>query len=110
MQTLAKHATESSTYVVDIDFFDEDGAPVVPDSASWTLSTLIGEIINNKQDVSIVALAESVTIVLLGDDLPYTGDQESIELTIESTYTSSLGSGLPCNKACRIVIDGLRAV
>ena len=93
--TLSVHAQELSTFVITVSFYDETNAPVSPSSASWTLTDRTGtKVINGRENVSI-APAETVDIVLTGNDLaitPETG-RERI-LTIQYEYSSTAGSGL----------------
>lgn len=112
--TIADHLPEKSTAVFTASFKDEDGQATVPTAATWTLSDKAGAIINSRDSVTITSLAESVDIVLSGDDLAissgFDGRAEERVLTIEGTYTSDLGSGLPIKAECRFFIDSLIAV
>lgn len=92
-------ALEESTYVITVPFVDEDGAAVVPTSATWTLSDDRGNIINSRENVAIV-VAASVDIVLSGADLALQGSDDSgnRRFTVKATYNSGLGSGLKLNK------------
>lgn len=107
---LVVKAVEGSTYVVTVPFTDEDGDPVVPTSIKWTLTDDEGGIVNAREDVAIAVPAATVEIVLSGDDLPSPGDQmRSVYLTVEATYDSALGSGLPLKGQCRIEVRPLAA-
>ena len=95
---LSRQAAENGTYIIDCAFADEDGTAVVPTSIVWSLMDLSGNVINNRQNVSVVP-ESSITIVLTGDDLEI---NESIEaglgrrmVLVEWVYDSTLGSGLP---------------
>jgi hypothetical protein len=109
--TLDTPANEESTYPVVVTFRDEAGALMVPSSATWTLTTRAGAVINERETVAIDTLASSVTIVLSGEDLSMpagAGDLRS--LTIEATYTSSLGTGLPFKEEIRFSVEELIAI
>ena len=107
---LSDHATERSTYVVDVAFRDEDGAAVVPTSAVWTLTDDLGTAINEREDEAITPAA-SVAIVLSGADLAVAGAVAVTRiLTVEAVYTSDLGADLPLKQEIRFVIDPLVAV
>lgn len=109
--TLTVHATEQSTYVINITFYDEDGELVVPSAAAWTLTDPAGNVVNSRTDVNISGLASSVDIVLKGDDLAlegYVGPKR--HFTVEGTYNSTLGSGLPLKAVAIFEIDPLVVV
>lgn len=109
--TLTTHATEQSTFVVTVKFYDEDGAAVVPTEIKWTLTDPVGNVVNNRADVEIGTPASTVDIVLSGLDLAlegYVGPYR--HLTIKATYNSTLGSGLPLREAAIFEIDPLVAV
>lgn len=101
-------ATEGSTYVVTAAFTDEDGDAVVPASITWTLTDSQGSVINERDGVEVETPAASVDILLQGADLeadPSGGGY--LLFTIDATYNSSLGSGLPLVGQCRIEVDAL---
>jgi len=110
---LETHAKEKGTYGIVATFKDDAGNAVAPDTATWTLTDEDGTVINSREDVEISSPESSETVVLSGDDLQIqskeSGDVVRV-FTIEATYTSSLGSGLPLNGSCRFVIDNLAAV
>lgn len=94
--TLTTQAVERSTFAITAAFTDEAGAAVVPDTGlSWTLTDVVGNVVNSREDVTI-SPAASVSIVLHGADLQI-GDafRDNRRLvTITGTYDSSLGSNL----------------
>lgn len=104
-------ANEESTYPVVVTFRDEAGDLMVPSSATWTLTTAAGAVINSRSAVAITPLASSVTIVLKGDDLslPAGGGKNRV-LTIEAVYTSSLGTDLPFKDEIHFSIKELIAI
>jgi hypothetical protein len=83
--TLVKGSTGAFT----VEFFDEAGEVVVPNSVSWSLYQQ-KQIVNEREDVS-VSPASSIEIVLSGNDL--VGGVQY--LVVEGTYDSSAGSDLP---------------
>ncbi len=90
-------ANEGCTYVVNVAFIDEDGTPVVPTAANWTLSFTNSEDINGRTDVEITPLATTATIILTENDtVCRAGIDEVIVITVKYTYDSSLGVGLKC--------------
>lgn len=106
-------AEEQGTYVVNCSFKDEDGEDVIPTSIKWTLTTVGGEVVNERSDVSVASPAASVDLVLSGADLQLLSHKESFSsriLTIKALYNSSLGNGLPLNKAVRFKVRNLRLV
>jgi len=105
---LTVRAVEQSTYVVTVDFTDENGDPVIPNSIAWTLSTEDGAIQNGRADMVIAAPAASVEIVLSGDDLEI-GDElaANLVLTVDAAYDSALGSDLPLIGQCCVEVIGL---
>ena len=108
-------ATEQGTIVVRAAFTDEDGDTVTPASdVLWTLTDTDGTVINSRED-EIVSAAAAVNIVLSGDDLQILTAEasESVverRILVETTYNSSLGSGLPLKKSGAFLIENLAAV
>lgn len=71
---------ERATRGVEITFKDSDGNAVVPNSASWSLTTAPsyrdqGVVINNRDSVSIAGLSSTITLVLSGADLQILNDE-----------------------------------
>ena len=95
--TLSLRAGERSTYVITATYEDEDGNPITPTTATWTLTDGEGKVVNSRLDVAIAAPSTSDDIVLQGDDLVCISRRDETRiLTMEITYTSALGAGLPC--------------
>lgn len=93
---LTAKAMEESTYVITASFTDEAGDAATPKTLTWTLTDPDGVVVNNREDVIVSPLGESVTILLTGDDLALTGYlTRTRHLTLEGTYDGSLGSDLP---------------
>lgn len=104
--TLTKHARERSTYVVDVSFFDENNAAVIPTAIYWTLTDGNAIVVNSRLVVSVTPAA-SVSILLSGADLAigYGLLEKTRKLLIEATYNSTLGSGLPLKEEITFEID-----
>jgi hypothetical protein len=108
---LTETATEGSTFAVQVAFTNEDGDAVTPSAITWTLTDLAGTVVNSRSDVSVGSPASTINIVLSGNDLLLTGYVGEVRvLTVEATYTSALGSGLPLKEAARFMIEPLVAV
>jgi len=106
-------AIEKSTFVISVSFTDEDDSAVVPNSGlTWTLTDMDGDVINNRENVSITP-ASTIYIVLQGDDLEIADSSNNYEgriITVEGTYDSDLGSDLPMKDTCRFDVINLRKV
>ena len=104
---MALHALEKSTYVIRVAFFDEDSVAETPTAVTWTLSTSSGTVINSRLNVVAVP-ASTIDILLSGLDLAFqTGEAITAArvLTINATYTSILGAGLPLKQVFNFIID-----
>lgn len=111
MTILTDHAIERGTYVVTAAFTNEDGDAVTPSAATWTLTDRAGVVINSRSAVTITPLAASVNILLQGADLALPDNRHRARfVTVEFTYTSALGAGLPGKAEIEFYIDALRAV
>jgi len=91
-----KVARKGSTYVVTVDFENEDQEEMTPTTILWKLTDTGGDIINSRED-EVATPAASVNVVLSGNDLPVNGNREyeAIWFIVYGTYTSNYGSGLP---------------
>lgn len=108
---LSTVAKEGSTYIITCAFTDEDGDPMTPVSMTWTLTDSAGTVINSRQDVAITPLSTSVNVVLYGDDLALSGSAQAVRVfTLEGTYNSTLGLGLPFKDAIKFNLDDLPGV
>lgn len=97
-------AKNESTYIVLADFTDEDGAAVVPNSVTFSLTNAAGTIINSRDDVSVTPAA-SIAIVLSGADIDREDGADRI-VTIEALYNSATyGSDLPLNDQGKFTIS-----
>jgi len=107
-------AVEQSTYIVTMNFKDENDEAVAPASATWTLSDEDGATINGRLDVVLSGLAAEMSVVLSGDDLAiaagFSGNAEKRIFTVEATYNSDLGMGLPLRDQLEFPVYNLGAV
>lgn len=109
---LAVEAVEQSTLAVNISFRDEDGAAVVPDSATWSLTNGYGVVVNSRTAISLAPLASTVTVVLTGADLAMLDGQDDGKrlLLVEAAYSSTLGAGLNLREEIEFTIRPLAGV
>ena len=94
--TLAAKAVEESTYIVAVGaFYDEDGTAVTPATFTWTLSDQDNDTVNSRAAV-VATAASAIDVVLSGDDLAMPDESKPWRyVTIEYTYNSDAGTGLP---------------
>lgn len=107
-QVLTDRATERGTFIVTVSFEDEDGTELIPDSLTYTLTDGSGNVVNSKED-EVLTPAASVDILLSGLDLDITNTSVRV-VTVEGTYTSDAGAGLPLTDQVTFHIDALEAV
>ena len=90
-------ATEQSSFKVKLEFFDESGNPVAPDTMFWTLTDEGGSVVNSREDVEIASPSSVESVLLKGDDLAVDGNDPVKRLvTAQGTYTSAeFGAELP---------------
>ena len=110
---LATEAMEQSSYFIDVDFLDEDGAAVSPNASTiaWTLTDSAGNVINGRDNEAETSAA-SITIELEGADLAIqtveTGAIIRRHLTVVWEYDSILGNDKPGSAECVFMIRNLR--
>ena len=102
---LTTEAPEEGTYSIIVGFTDEDGDAMSPTTLSWSLVNMFGNVINERELVSIDAPSSSETIVLYGDDLALSGIDRRRRLTLIGTYDSTYGSDLPLTAECEFRIS-----
>jgi len=102
---LQKVAKDRSTFIVTVAFYESEtnGDPVTPTAVTWTLTDREKNIINAREDVSVASPAQSVDIVLYGDDIDH-DDGAWRRLVITATYDSDAGIGLPSRDVCTFAI------
>jgi len=106
---LEEEAIEKGTYVITVEFEDEDGDAITPKTLTWTLSDKKGRIINSREDVSVVTPSSSNDIVLSGNDLALPNTDNRVRIfTAEATYDSlSYGNDLPIKEEAEFVVRKL---
>ena len=106
--SITDHATEESTFPIEVSFTDDAGDPVIPNVITWHLTDRDGTVINSREDVNVAIPAATITVVLQGDDLVLDDSDNNLRiLTIEATYNSTLGNDLPFKEEFRFYIDNL---
>lgn len=107
MIVLTTTADEQSVYWITVNFWDEDDNAVAPDTATWTLSDLKGNLINSREDVAIDTPESSETLELSGNDLAVNGNDIIQRIvTLEGTYTSvNHGANKPFKFQIRFPIE-----
>ena len=98
---LSDKAIESSTFGIKVDFTakadptDKIGTPFTPNAGlSWSLKEKNGVVVNDRINVPLTP-AESVTIVLSGNDLALRGSPVRRYVTVKGTYNGVFGNNLP---------------
>ena len=105
---------EKSTGVITLNFKDEDGQPKDPETAKWTLTDDLGNVINSRENVVIASPTSEENIVLSGLDLAlsdgFAGNAEWRVLLVQATYDSTFGSDLPLNDFVRFPVRNAVAI
>lgn len=107
---LTLKAIELSTYVVTVTFNDENGTPVVPTSLNWTLTDRLGNVVNNRAGIPLIATSAEVEIVLTGSDLRVMPSGETRVLTVRATYDSAAGTSLALNDDVEFAVRNLLSI
>lgn len=111
MATELTNAKDKSTYIVTASFKDEAGDAVVPNSITWTLTDINGNVINSREDVTVTTPAASVDIVLSDNDLDVTSYASSTAvLLIEAVVNLLAGNDKAVKDEVRFLIEDLVAV
>jgi predicted NAD/FAD-dependent oxidoreductase len=112
--TSSTHFIEESSGCVTIRFRDRDDQPVTPNGANWTLTDEDGAVINSRENILISSPATQEEILLQGNDLAissgFSGTAEKRIFTVQASYDSDLGNGLPLNDQLVFYVDALIAV
>ena len=86
---------EGGTVFVTAAFFDEEGAAVAPHTLTWTLTDPRGNVINDREEVSVDVPEETETVILTGDDLTLKHDSDDyVVLQFRGLYDSDYASDL----------------
>lgn len=104
---LGQGADQQSSYFVRVRY------GTAPKSITWTLTDANGNVINNRENVSIAAAAD-ITIVLSGDDLDILTAEQSLPavlryVTVEAVSDlAGYGNDLPINVQASFPLTNLR--
>jgi hypothetical protein len=101
---------KGSTAFVTVNFKDEDGQAVAPKSATWTLTTLAGVVVNNRQAVVIpTPIASTILVTLTGNDLAISKGKKFQEriLLVESIYDSVEADDVPMVDYVRFPVENV---
>ena len=109
--TLTSKAVEESSFIIAIGaFYDDAGTAITPATFTWSLTDQDDAAVNSRTDVS-VTVATSIDIVLSGDDLALPNQSKPRRyVTLEYTYNSDAGTGLPGKQLVGFEILPLAAV
>ena len=90
-------ANIESTFKITVEVLNTSGVAVQPTSMTWTLSDESGNLINNRQQETVISPAIQQDIYLTGPDLATTNPTVKIKriLLIEATYNEGDLTGLP---------------
>ncbi|HEY4690298.1 MAG TPA: hypothetical protein VIK33_13365 [Anaerolineae bacterium] len=106
--TITDTANEKSTFALELAITDENGDPLTPNTLTWTLTDLAGNVINERAGIEIATPASTVTVVLSGDDLALPERAAPLRVvTLEGTYDSDLGNDLPLKEEVQFPIRNL---
>ena len=107
-ETISTHARDKTYFIVSITFTDEVPKNVAPNSATWTLTDMDGNVINGRDAVSISSPTTTSTITLTGTDTTIVLGQTNERLLLaEWVYNSTHGNNRIGKKQAIIVIDDL---
>ena len=106
MVSLSTVAQDQSTYKLTLTYTDSAGDAVTHTAVTWTMTDRAGTVINSREDVSISSPSTSNDIILSGDDLRYSDGRWRV-VTVEATYNSTGGNGLPLRGECVFSIEDL---
>lgn len=110
---LTTEVIEQSTAAITITFEDTAGNAFQPDTLTWTLTDELGVVINDREEVEFAVMAESMTVILSGDDLQIQDREQADEtctrkVTFQGTYDSDLSEDLlPFVDECTFTLRNL---
>ena len=108
---LTTRAPEKGTYIVTVAFTDESGDAVVPDSITWRLTDMNGNVINSRSTVSIVSPATSNNIVLSSNDLEVTDPTNTRrKVSVYAVVDLDVGNNYPIRDEVEFEIDNFIGV
>jgi len=106
IKTLSNEVIEYSTCVMVLQFRNEDGQQILPISANWSLMDRNGNIINEKEDITIdlPSEPETVYVVLSGNDLP----NGYLYFIIDGTYYNNISESTePLRDSCKFYVRSI---
>ena len=105
---ISTHARERGHYTVSITFYDEDNALVTPTNLLWTLTDMDGNVINNRDAVTVTPSESTENDILGSADTVIVAGQINERLFLaEWIYNSTYGTGITSKKQAIIVIDDI---
>ena len=121
IQRLRYPAKEGGSKVIVISLVNSSNVTIIPQSMNWTFSDLNGNIINERNNIDYEvdsgfgsggSLSASMGIILNGQDFLLNNKVggKLCLLTVEGTYDSSYGTGLPFKDQCSFVVDNLISI
>lgn len=114
---VSSKAPEQGTFGLVFDFYElavdqaslsSSSESASPTALTWSLRRRDGSVVNGRSNVAITP-GESVTITLSGDDLSL-ADGDFRVLTIDGTYSSTLGDGIPLKVEAHFYIENFLGV
>lgn len=107
--SILEPAIELSSFEVRIDWEDEQGNSIPPDTMTWTLHDIDNNTVNDREAETIAVPAATELIFLEGNDLAIQGkDPVKRYVTFEGTYTSPVhGAGKPLRDVVDFTINPL---
>lgn len=87
---------ERSTLALVASFHDEADELITPSAIVWSLTDGDGNVLNERDELPVTPTANTITIVLSGDDLAMpAGDDGRRQVVIRAVYDGNLGDDLP---------------
>ncbi len=101
---------EEGTIVITATYKDHAGSSVTPQTMVWKLTDVDGNVVNSRSAVTIAVPTAADKVVLSGDDLPTSGSDRDLILTLEGTYNHSDGAGLKLKESVRFTVNNMVVV
>jgi hypothetical protein len=95
MITIKESPNEGAAIVITVRFNDFDKAPFTPNTCLWSLTTSKGLVVNSRDRVPVTVVDSSHNFLIAGDDLLFEEDKGRRVFTVEGTYDSVYGMGVP---------------
>lgn len=101
-------AADRGTIVISGAFFDEDGAPVTPNSAAWTLVNGSGVVVNEREDVAL-SPSQTFGVTLTDADLRVADGRQRV-FVVDYRYDSDAGNDLRNTAQARFLVEDVMHV